>query len=127
MKLVTPLARVRGLGSAKSGVGHWWQQRVTALALVPLGLWFIVSIAGMDVSSHAAVVQWLRDPATLVLLIFLVVVMLQHAQLGMQVIIEDYVASEWEKITCILLVRFLAALAGLATVVAALLVALAGR
>jgi succinate dehydrogenase / fumarate reductase membrane anchor subunit len=124
MKLVTPLARARGLGTAKSGVSHWWQQRATAIAIVPLGLWFICSMARLDTSSHAAVVEWFRDPMTLTLFILLIVAALQHAHLGLQVVIEDYVESDFGKIIGILAVRFLAAFAGLAAIVAALLVAL---
>jgi len=124
MSLASPLARVRGLGSAGSGTHHWWQQRLTAVALVPLGLWFILAVLGMDVTDHAVVQNWLRAPLTVVLIILLVASLLHHAQLGIQVVIEDYVDPEWQKIACIVLVKFLAVLVGLAAIVAVLLIAL---
>jgi succinate dehydrogenase / fumarate reductase membrane anchor subunit len=91
MNLVHPLAKVLGLGSAKSGVHHWWLQRITAMALVPLTLWVVwaaVTMAGVD---HATVVAWMASPINAALLLIWVVVMLYHAQLGMQVVVEDYV------------------------------------
>lgn len=124
MSLASPLSRVRGLGSAKSGTHHWWHQRLTAMALLPLGLWFIYSILGVDIADHAAVSQWLRQPPTVVLMILLLVSLFHHAQLGIQVVIEDYVDPEWQKIACIVLVKFLFAFVGLAAIVAVLLVAL---
>jgi succinate dehydrogenase / fumarate reductase membrane anchor subunit len=124
MSLASPLSRVRGLGSAKSGTHHWWQQRLTAAALVPLGLWFIWALLGIDTSDHGAVVRWLREPVTVVLLILLLVSLLHHAQLGIQVVIEDYVEPEWQKIACIVMVKFLAVFAGLASVTALFFVSL---
>ena len=116
MSLQTPLAKVRGLGSAKQGTHHWWQQRLTAIALVPLSLWFIselICLIGLD---HASVSRWLHTPVNAVLLIMLLIALFHHAQLGMQVVIEDYVESEWQKLGCIILVKFLALLAGLTAV-----------
>jgi succinate dehydrogenase / fumarate reductase membrane anchor subunit len=124
MSLASPLSRVRGLGSARSGTHHWWQQRLTAVALVPLGLWFIWALLGIDAREHAAVVRWLREPVTVVLLILLLGALLHHAQLGIQVVIEDYIEPEWQKIACIVLVKFLAVFAGLAATVALLFVSL---
>jgi succinate dehydrogenase / fumarate reductase membrane anchor subunit len=124
MSLASPLARVRGLGSARSGTQHWWQQRLTAVALVPLGLWFIIAIMRIDAADHSAVVRWLREPVTVVLLILLVASLLHHAQLGIQVVIEDYVEPEWQKIACIVMVKFLALFAGLAAIIALLFVSL---
>jgi succinate dehydrogenase / fumarate reductase membrane anchor subunit len=124
MSLASPLSRVRGLGSAKSGTHHWWQQRLTAVALVPLGLWFIWSLIAVDVTEHASVVRWLREPVTVVLLILLLGALLHHAQLGVQVVIEDYVEPEWQKLACIVMVRFLTIFAGLAGLVALMFVSL---
>jgi len=124
MSLASPLSRVRGLGSARSGTHHWWQQRLTAVALVPLGLWFIWAILGIDATEHAAVVRWLREPVTVVLLVLFLVALLHHAQLGMQTVIEDYVEPEWQKIACIVVVKFLAVFAGLASIVALCFVSL---
>lgn len=124
MSLASPLSRVRGLGSARSGTHHWWQQRLTAVALAPLGLWFIYALIAVDVANHASVVRWLREPVTVVLLILLLVTLLHHAQLGIQVVIEDYVEPEWQKLACIVMVRFLAVFAGLAGIVALAFVSL---
>jgi succinate dehydrogenase / fumarate reductase membrane anchor subunit len=124
MSLASPLARVRGLGSAKSGTHHWWQQRLTAVALVPLGLWFIGALIMVDVTNHASVVRWLREPVTVVLLILLLATLLHHAQLGIQVVIEDYVEPEWQKLACVVLIKFLALFAGLAGIVALMFVSL---
>ena len=94
MSLRTPLGRVRGLGSAKEGTAHWWAQRLTAIALVPLVLWFAVSLIVLAGADHATVAAWLRDPVAAVLMLLLILAGFHHAQLGMQVVIEDYVHSE---------------------------------
>jgi len=113
MSLVSPLARARGLGSAGHGTQHWWQQRLTAIALLPLSLWFIGSMLVLDGADHAQVTEWLRSPLPAVLMLMFVVALLHHAQLGVQIVIEDYVDPEWQKIACIILVKFLAVLVGL--------------
>jgi len=91
LSLISPLNRVLGLGSAKGGSEHWWVQRLTAVALVPLGAWFAISLAGFETISHAAVVEWLEDPLTGVLMILTLVTVVYHSYLGIQVVIEDYV------------------------------------
>ena len=120
MKLRTPLARVRGLGSAKEGTHHWWAQRLTAIALTPLSLWFIYSLATMTTVDYMAAIGWLQSPIICVLMILFIVSLFYHAQLGMQVVIEDYVASEAVKITSIITLKFIMLFAGLASVVAVL-------
>ena len=122
MSLRTPLGRVKGLGSAKEGVHHWWQQRVSAVALVPLSLWFIFSLLSMVGADHNAVVEWLRLPYVAVLMILFVFSLFYHAQLGVQVVIEDYIHSEWQKIASIMLVKFLAIVVGLASLLSILYV-----
>src|SRR3546814_6816815 len=94
MSMRTPLGRIRGLGSAKDGTGHWWAQRVTALALVPLTVWFVASVIGMAGADHASFVAWIASPLVAGLMILLIVATFHHAQLGLQVIIEDYVHDE---------------------------------
>jgi succinate dehydrogenase / fumarate reductase membrane anchor subunit len=89
----TPLAKAMGLGSAKSGVAHWRAQRVSAIALVPLTLWFAASIIAHSGSDYAAFIAWLRSPLTAGLMILLLIALFQHAALGLQVVIEDYVHS----------------------------------
>ena len=105
-----PLARVRGLGSAKDGVEHWWAQRLTALALVPLTLWFVYSMVALTGADHASVALWLARPRNAVLMILLLAATFQHTQLGLQVVIEDYVHGEAARLAAIVAVKFLAVL-----------------
>jgi len=108
------LARVRGLGPAHDGVGHWWAQRLTALALVPLTLWFVAAVVGLAGADHAAVADWIAQPIPAMLLVLLIVATFHHAQLGLQVVIEDYVHIEGLKIALILAVKGLAVLLAVA-------------
>jgi succinate dehydrogenase / fumarate reductase membrane anchor subunit len=120
MKLRSPLAKVRGLGSAKDGTHHWWAQRLSAIALIPLSLWFIYSLVSMTTLDYIAAIGWLQTPMTSTLLILFVFALFYHAQLGMQVVIEDYVGNELLKITSIILLKFVMLFAGLAGIVAIL-------
>jgi succinate dehydrogenase / fumarate reductase, membrane anchor subunit len=122
----TPLARVRGLGSAKEGVHHWWAQRLTAIALVPLTLWFVISVAGLAGMDHAEATAWIGSPAVTVLLVLLVAATFWHAQLGVQVVIEDYVHNEAIKLVSLVAVKFAAVLLAVATIVAVLRLAFGG-
>ncbi len=122
----TPMGRVRGLGSAKDGFHHWWMQRLTAVALVPLVLWFVVSVAGMAGMDHAAAVAWIGSPAVTVLLVLLIAATFWHAQLGVQVVIEDYVHGEGCKLAALIAVKFAAVLLAVATIVAVLRLAFGG-
>ncbi|MGH6954952.1 MAG: succinate dehydrogenase, hydrophobic membrane anchor protein [Alphaproteobacteria bacterium] len=120
------LGRVRHLGSAKDGTAHWWAQRLTAVALVPLALWFagsVVSLAGAD---HGEFTQWLGRPVNALLMIGFLVATFHHAQLGLQVVIEDYVHGEGWRTAAVMLVKFAAFALGLASVFAVLKVALGG-
>lgn len=118
MSLQSPLARARGLGSAKQGTQHFWYQRVTAVLLIPLSVWFMLALIGMTRMDHATVSQWLHSPINAALLIVLLIALFHHAQLGMQVVIEDYIESEWQKVTAIILIKFLAALCAIISVLA---------
>jgi succinate dehydrogenase / fumarate reductase membrane anchor subunit len=120
MKLQAPLARVRGLGSAKDGTHHFWNQRLTAIALVPLTLWIMVSLVGMTRMDYETVSQWIRLPLNTALLLVFILALYFHAQLGVQVVIEDYIHTEWQKIACIILVKFLIILTGLISALAIL-------
>mgnify|MGYP006189043229 CR=1 FL=1 len=120
MKLRTPLSKVKGLGSAKDGSHHWWHQRLTAIALVPLSFWFIYSLMSMVGAEYMTVVYWLRLPYVTVLMILFIVSLFYHALLGIQVVIEDYIDSEWQKIGCIILIKFLAVIGVLASVLSIL-------
>jgi succinate dehydrogenase / fumarate reductase membrane anchor subunit len=97
---------VRGHGSAKQGAGHWWVQRLTSVALVPLGCWFLVSLLALPSLDHATVVVWLSGTATSLLMILFVLVAVWHSQLGIQVVIEDYVHDEGMKTVALALVSF---------------------
>lgn len=124
MSLRTPLGRVRGLGSAKEGVSHWWWQRLSAVALVPLTSWFVFCIVTLAGANHTEVTLWIQFPINSALLILFVVVALHHAQTGMEVVWDDYVKTEWLRLVVIIGTKFLAALLGVVTVVAVLRVAL---
>ena len=110
MKFRTPLARVRGLGSAKAGTHHWWMQRLTAIALVPLSLWFVASLISVVSADHATVIAWLHSPLVAILCFALIVATFYHGQLGLQVVLEDYVHSEWLKLASIVLMNLLSLL-----------------
>jgi succinate dehydrogenase / fumarate reductase, membrane anchor subunit len=124
--LRTPLARARGLGSAREGVHHWWAQRLTAIALIPLVVWFAISLVMMSGADYVAVRAWIGSPVVMVLLILTIAVGLHHAQLGLQVVIEDYVPGDGSKLALIVLVRFIAVLFGLAAIVAVLRIGFGG-
>ena len=116
MTMRTPIARVRGLGSAKNGTHHWWMQRLTAIALVPLTMWFVISVIRLAGADHAQVSTWLASPLPAVLMLLLIVATFHHLQLGLQVVIEDYVHGEAVKLGCIIGVK----LASVALAVAAM-------
>lgn len=118
------LRRARGLGSAKSGLHHWWAQRVTAIALVPLSLWFIWNVIALGGASHEAVLFWAGGPVTIVLLLALVLATFYHMQLGLQVVIEDYVHAEGAKLVSLLAMKGVAALLALACLVSILKIGL---
>jgi succinate dehydrogenase / fumarate reductase, membrane anchor subunit len=116
----TPLARVRGLGSAKSGTGHFWHQRLTALANVPLVIAFIIILVSLLGRSHAAVIQILGSPLVAILMLLFIASITYHMKLGMQVIIEDYIHDERWKFLAIIANTFFAIAVGLAAVYALL-------
>jgi succinate dehydrogenase / fumarate reductase, membrane anchor subunit len=89
----SPLARAAWLGSAKEGVEHWWKERVTAVALVPLTLWFVVSIMAHGGSDYSILVAWLKTPLATLMMVLLLIALFYHTALGLQVVIEDYVHS----------------------------------
>lgn len=89
----TPLSRARGWGSAKSGTHHFWVQRLTALALIPLTIWFCFGLASMPSMDYAAFVAWVGSPFNAVMMILTLIAVFYHYSLGLQVIIEDYVSN----------------------------------
>jgi len=116
----TPMGRVLGMGSARSGTEHFWQERVTAVAAVPLTIAFFVIVASVLGRNHAAVVQILGSPLVAILLLLFVVNSIYHMWLGMQVIIEDYVHADVVKLSCLMANTFFCAAAALASVYAIL-------
>jgi succinate dehydrogenase / fumarate reductase membrane anchor subunit len=123
MSLRSPLSQARGLGSAKDGVHHWWMQRLTAMALIPLSLWFVFSIARYHLADHPTMVAWLHNPYVAVALVLYFTALFYHSVLGVQVVIEDYVANEALKITALVLVKFAHFALGAAAVFAVLKIA----
>ncbi|MGB1546984.1 MAG: succinate dehydrogenase, hydrophobic membrane anchor protein [Alphaproteobacteria bacterium] len=126
MSLRSPLGQVRGLGSAKEGTAHWWAQRVTAIALVPLSLWFVSSVLCLTGADHATTIAWIGAPGPAILLILLFTATFYHAQLGLQVVLEDYVHNEGLKLASILLVKSFCLVLGLAAVFGVLKIAFQG-
>lgn len=122
--LRSPLGRARGLGSARAGSHHWWAQRLTALALVPLSLWFIFSVIHLSGASHQVVIDWLSSPLTLSLMLALILATFHHLQLGLQVVIEDYVKGEWRKTGIVLAVKAISMFLALTCIVSALKIGL---
>jgi len=123
MSLRSPLGRVSGLGSAKDGTGHWWSQRVTAIALVPLTLWFLFSLLTLPGLDYITVKTWLSFPMSAFLMSLLTAVLAYHSYLGTTVVIEDYVHAQGTKLFSLLLLRFLYVLVGGASIFAVLRVA----
>lgn len=109
----TPLARVRGLGSAKSGLHHWWHQRLTAIALVPLMVVTILLVANIGTLDYQGAMALMANPFVAALLLLLVLVGFYHAAMGLQVVLEDYVAAEGKRMVAIIMVKM--ALFALAT------------
>lgn len=124
MSIRSPLARARGLGSAHDGVGHWWGQRLSAVALVPLTLWFVVAVASRAGAGHEAVLAWLSSPPVAVAMVLYLAALFYHSQLGIRVVVEDYVHSEWLKFGVLILSQFAHIALAAATIFAVLWVAL---
>jgi succinate dehydrogenase / fumarate reductase, membrane anchor subunit len=123
MSLRSPLGRVLGLGSAKDGTGHWWAQRVSAVALIPLTLWFMFSLLALPALDYATVRAWLSFPVSGFLAMLLVAVLTYHSYLGTIEVIEDYVHSAGTKLLSLLLLRFVHVLVGGASIFAIMRVA----
>lgn len=122
--LRNPLQRARGLGSAKEGVGHWWNQRLTAIALVFLVLWFVVLVLGLLGHDYQAVRASIARPWNALLMIAFIIAAFWHAVLGLQVVIEDYVHTRWVEVTSMVVIKLLAVAGVLAGVLAVLRIAL---
>ncbi|MDX2143114.1 MAG: succinate dehydrogenase, hydrophobic membrane anchor protein [Rhodospirillaceae bacterium] len=121
--LRSPLGHARGLGSAKNGTHHWWAQRLTALALIPLTAWIIYSILGLADSSYVEFVTWLRNPLNVTLLVLMVAATFHHAQLGAQVVLEDYVSNHAWRVGSVIAVKFVCAALAVLCIVSIIIVA----
>ena len=109
MSLKSAVGRARGLGSAKEGAGHFWAQRVSAVALVPLSLWFALSVIGLSHADYATFKGWMGKPGNSSLMLLTVLTVMYHAQLGLQVVIEDYVSCEAKKLVSLIAMKLVAA------------------
>ncbi len=114
----TPLLRARGLGSAKEGVGHWWIQRVTAVALLPLMIWLVLALALMDSYDYFTLLAWVARPLNAILLLATALALFWHSALGLQVIIEDYVPGKGLRLGLILAVNLANILGALVSIFA---------
>ena len=124
--LRSPLGRVRGLGSAKGGTHHWWMQRVTSAALLPLTLWFAISAAGLAGAPYEVTRDWIAHPLNAVLLLAAIGLSFHHTAAGVQVIIEDYANQEWVKVGGFRAARSIFWLVGIASALAVLRIAVWG-
>lgn len=106
MSLRSPVGRVLGLGAAKEGAAHWWSQRVSAVALALLALWFVSALLRMPDLSYSTITAWIAMPLHAVLLLLLVSTLVYHSQLGVQVVVEDYVHHHGLKVATMLLLTF---------------------
>lgn len=126
MSLRTPLGKAKGLGSAKEGLHHWWAQRVTAIALIPLTIWFAFKVAILSMSDYQTVLDSIGSPWSSALIVSLIVAAFYHAALGMQVVYEDYIGSKAVRISAIMGTNLLMFLLGAAGVIAVVRVAVGG-
>ena len=122
----SPLGRAIGLGSAKEGLDHWWAQRITAVALVPLSLWFISAIVGLVGADLETVQNWMSLPLPAILLILLLIAAFYHLSLGLQVVIEDYVHTDFAKLGLVVVLRLLCFGIAVAGIFAVVSIALGG-
>lgn len=105
MSLRSPLSKAIGNGSAGHGFSHWWWQRLTAVALIPLTLWLVYSIVSLLGADYQEAAAWLSTPFNATLMLVFVVAMLFHAQTGLQVVIEDYIHTKWVNLVALLFVK----------------------
>jgi len=126
MSLRSPLGTAKGLGSAKDGLHHWWAQRVTAVALIPLTVLFAFQVALLSMSDYKTVIDCIGSPWSSALIISLIVAAFYHAALGMQVIYEDYISNKAIRIGAIMTTNIMLFLLGTAAIIAVLRIALGG-
>ena len=127
MRMETPIARVRGLGSARSGAHHWWLERLTSVSTLLLFVWFVVSLLRLPSLEHSAVTEWLSAPLGAVPMLLLIVSTFWHLKLGLQVVIEAYVHEEGMKFCSITLLTFFTIALGALAFFAVLRIAFGGE
>ena len=126
MKLRSPLSQAVGLGSAKHGFSHWWWQRLTAIALIPLTLWFLYSLTCLVGADYHAVVAWLSAPLNAAIMLIFVLTALFHGQTGLQVVIEDYVANKAVNLFLLIFIKFAAVVLAVLAIISVMKVVLGG-
>jgi succinate dehydrogenase / fumarate reductase membrane anchor subunit len=122
----SPLGKARGFGSAKEGVGHWWAQRVSAVAIIPLALWFVVAAICLAGKSRGEMIEFFAAPGNAALMVSFLISAFYHAQLGLQVVIEDYVHGEGGKIALLIMTKLGFAFLGIFAVISTLKLAFGG-
>lgn len=126
MTLRNPLGRVRGLGSAKFGAEHHWATNITAIGLIPLSLWFVISIIGLVGADYDTFRSWVSQPLNASLLILTLVLVIHHAQMGVQMVVEDYVSCEVKKTVSVIVMKLVAAFLAIFMTVSTIKVAIGG-
>ena len=122
--MTSPLKGAKGLGSAKHGLNHWIAQRVTAIALVPLTIWFVSLVAFMQNSNYDTAIETVSNPLNATLFLLLIIATFWHAQLGLQVVIEDYISNKMTRMTLIIITKFILAIIGVLSALSVLRIVL---
>lgn len=126
MTMRSPLGRVRGLGSAKEGTGHWFSEKLTALALVPLSVWFVAAVLGGIGADYATLKAWMSVPGNMTMMILLIVAFFWHASLALGTVIEDYVHYKPAHLGGLIAVKFVCLFLGVFSIVSVLKIGLGG-
>ncbi len=126
MTMRSPLGRVRGLGSAKEGTGHWFSEKLTALALVPLSVWFVAAVLGGIGADYATLKAWMSVPGNMTMMILLIVAFFWHAYLALGTVIEDYVHYKPAHLGGLIAVKFVCLFLGVFSIVSVLKIGLGG-
>ena len=126
MKFRSPLSRAQGLGSAKHGFSHWWLQRISAIALIPLTIWFVFSMVCLSSSGYYEAIEWLSSPFNAAIMLLFTLTALFHGQTGLQTVIEDYIHSTWLNLTLLLSVKFASVVLAVLAIISIMKIVLGG-
>ncbi len=118
--MASPLKIAKGLGSAKTGLHHWWLQRLTAIALIPLTIWFVTIIAFINEADYQQSIDLISQPFNGTLLILFIIASFWHSQLGMQVVIEDYVSQKFMRVTLLIIIKYFFIFIGILSIISIL-------